>query len=168
MGKIIEANKQTFPPKWLGSKRDYHAMTRGFIVNEIFRRVDIRGRTIGEFVRQELCDPLGGADVFVGLPESVEKSRMWDLQGRGYTETFLSTLWPDFLLGGRRAELGVAEIWTMYQEFKMDRSDRKAPKAVENITRTTMMAAFNSRGIRAGEFSSASARQEGKAIPKFL
>ena len=33
---------------------------------------------------------------------------MWRLEGRGYTETFLSTLCPEFL--GRRAELAAWEI----------------------------------------------------------
>ena len=48
----------------------------------------------------------------------------------------------------------------MFREFYMDRSDRKAPRAIEGITRKTMMAAFNSRGIQAGELSSASSRCE--------
>ena len=41
-------------------------------MKQIFRRVDPSGRTIGEFVREELSDKVGGADVFVGLPESGE------------------------------------------------------------------------------------------------
>ena len=39
---------------------------------QIFRRADPAGRTIGEFVRGELSAKVGGADVFVGLPESGE------------------------------------------------------------------------------------------------
>ena len=49
---------------------------------------------------------------------------------------------------------------TMFREFYMDRSDRKSPKAIEGITRKSMMAAFNSRGLQAGELSSASSRWE--------
>ena len=39
-------------------------------MKQIFRRADQAGRTIGEFVREELSAKVGGADVFVGLPES--------------------------------------------------------------------------------------------------
>ena len=35
VGEIIERQKQVFPPEWLGSRRDYHALTRGLIVNEV-------------------------------------------------------------------------------------------------------------------------------------
>ena len=42
-------------------------MTRGWILNEIVRRVDDRGRTIGEILQSDICEPLGGIDVFIGL-----------------------------------------------------------------------------------------------------
>ena len=35
VGEIIERQGQVFPPEWLGSRRDYHALTRGLIVNEV-------------------------------------------------------------------------------------------------------------------------------------
>ncbi len=41
-----------YPPKKYGTVREYHSMSRGFILNEIFRRADPKGRTIGEFLRQ--------------------------------------------------------------------------------------------------------------------
>ena len=48
-----EIERQT--PKDLG-QRKYHAITRGWILSEIVRRVD--GRTMGEFVRDEIAKPL--------------------------------------------------------------------------------------------------------------
>ena len=39
--------------------RSYHALTRGWIVNEICMRVDPLGRTVGEFIRDEIATPLG-------------------------------------------------------------------------------------------------------------
>lgn len=47
----------------------YHAITFGWIVGEVVRRVD--GRSIGRFVQEELCAPLGISDVYFGIPESV-------------------------------------------------------------------------------------------------
>lgn len=66
IGAIIENHAPKFRKG--ESRREYHAITRGWIVNELFRRVDARQRTIGEFLRDELSGPLG-ADVFVGLRE---------------------------------------------------------------------------------------------------
>ena len=50
-----------------GSTSGYHALTFGFLVGEIVRR--ITGRTLGTFLRDEVTRPLR-ADFHVGLPES--------------------------------------------------------------------------------------------------
>jgi CubicO group peptidase (beta-lactamase class C family) len=50
-----------------GSANGYHAMTYGFLVGEVLRRVD--GRTLGAFFRDEVARPLG-ADFHIGLPAS--------------------------------------------------------------------------------------------------
>jgi CubicO group peptidase (beta-lactamase class C family) len=53
-------------PLWTpGSVAGYHAITWGFLAGELVRRID--GRSIGTFLRQELCAPLE-ADVFIGVP----------------------------------------------------------------------------------------------------
>ena len=39
--------------------RAYHAVTRGFIVNEVVMRVDPQHRSLGEFLRDEVAAPLG-------------------------------------------------------------------------------------------------------------
>merc|ERR1711977_68115 len=56
MSNIIAAQVPAQPP---GEKREYHAVTRGWIANEIVRRADPQGRTIGEFLRDEVAIPLG-------------------------------------------------------------------------------------------------------------
>ena len=65
LGNIIEKQEQHFRSPEVG-RREYHAMTRGWIVNEVFRRVDPAGRTIGEYLAEEISGPLD-ADVMVGL-----------------------------------------------------------------------------------------------------
>jgi CubicO group peptidase (beta-lactamase class C family) len=55
-------------PWWTpGRRHGYHAITYGHLVGEVIRRVD--GRTVGEFLRQEVTGPLR-ADFFIGVPES--------------------------------------------------------------------------------------------------
>ena len=56
--------------------REYHTVSRGWIINEIVRRVDPRQRTIGEFLRDEIATPLGiGNQVRVGIdPTDAQKN----------------------------------------------------------------------------------------------
>jgi CubicO group peptidase (beta-lactamase class C family) len=58
-------------PLWKpGLKTGYHFWTFGWIVGEIIRRVD--GRPIAQFVQEELCQPLGIEDFYLGIPDAVE------------------------------------------------------------------------------------------------
>ncbi|MCP5043065.1 MAG: beta-lactamase family protein, partial [bacterium] len=56
VGSVIERHRARFPGG-KGGRREYHAITRGWIANEIFRRVDPGGRTIGEFLSEEISGP---------------------------------------------------------------------------------------------------------------
>jgi CubicO group peptidase (beta-lactamase class C family) len=66
---IEEAPRQHFG----STKRSYHAMTRGLVVDGILKHVD--GRTIGEFATQEIFQPLGIAEgYFVSFDRDVHKN----------------------------------------------------------------------------------------------
>ncbi len=55
-------------PWWApGTAQGYHMVTFGFILGELVRRVT--GRTIGQYLRTEIAEPLG-IDVHIGLPTS--------------------------------------------------------------------------------------------------
>jgi len=43
---IIQNQKPSWPKN---TKREYHGVTRGWILNEIFRRLDPNGRTMGDY-----------------------------------------------------------------------------------------------------------------------
>jgi CubicO group peptidase (beta-lactamase class C family) len=56
------------PPLWEpGTASGYHAITFGYLVGEVVRR--ITGQTLGQFFAAEVAGPLG-ADFFIGLPEA--------------------------------------------------------------------------------------------------
>lgn len=58
-------------PLWTpGTKVGYHAWTFGWILGEIVRRVD--GRPLAQFAHEELCQPLGISDFYLGIPASAE------------------------------------------------------------------------------------------------
>ncbi len=53
-------------PRWEpGTRSGYHALTHGYLIGEVVRR--ITGRTLGTFFREEIAEPLG-ADFHIGLP----------------------------------------------------------------------------------------------------
>uniref|UniRef100_A0A183BRZ5 Beta-lactamase domain-containing protein n=1 Tax=Globodera pallida TaxID=36090 RepID=A0A183BRZ5_GLOPA len=64
IGQIIEAQK----PNWaLGSRSGYHAVTFGWLLDQIVRRVDPKKRGIAQFIREEITDK-HGIDFHLGLP----------------------------------------------------------------------------------------------------
>lgn len=57
-------------PWWQpGTMHGYHALTFGWLVGEVVRRVS--GKSLGTFFREEVAEPLG-LDFWIGLPESLE------------------------------------------------------------------------------------------------
>lgn len=58
-----------YPP---GSRSSYQSMTFGWLLGEIVRRTDPAGRPFGQFVKEEIADPLGCEDLWLGIPDAVE------------------------------------------------------------------------------------------------
>ncbi len=52
-----------------GTASGYHAVTQGYLVGEVIRRID--GRSVGRFFAEEVAGPLG-ADFFIGTPASAD------------------------------------------------------------------------------------------------
>ena len=52
-----------------GSASGYHAVTQGYLVGEVIRRVS--GRSVGRFFAEEVAGPLG-ADFFIGTPPEAD------------------------------------------------------------------------------------------------
>ncbi len=107
IGKVIEEEPLVFPPKKLDSIREYHGVTRGWILNEIFRRVEPQGRTIGEFLRQEVCDPLG-ADAIIGATDA-DLKRYQPLSVLGFGEVLVGSLIPNVI--SSKVEIGLSGIF---------------------------------------------------------
>jgi CubicO group peptidase (beta-lactamase class C family) len=63
-------------PAWEpGQRHGYHPLTIGLYQNELIRRVDPQHRTIGQVLQDEVARPLG-ADLHVGLPDTVPQDRL--------------------------------------------------------------------------------------------
>jgi CubicO group peptidase (beta-lactamase class C family) len=66
---IVEALAAQKPIWEPGTAHGYHALTYGWLVGEVVRRVT--GRSIGRFFAEEIAAPLG-LEFWIGLPESEE------------------------------------------------------------------------------------------------
>lgn len=160
IGRIIEGHSQTFR-KAAGSRREYHAITRGWIVNEIFRRVDPAGRTIGEFLREDISEPLL-ADVIIGVRE-VELDRISDVTPLGTGFQFKESLKPKFL---RRMEHNIFQILgRIIRLLPMLRNQTTAgaPTPLKGMSRLTF---FNDATFRMGETPSANAHCSARGLAK--
>jgi len=161
VGSIIEGHVQKFPRNSPG-RREYHAMTRGWVINEVFRRVDPAGRTIGEYLDEDIRQPLG-ADVIVGVKEE-ELARVSKVSPLGFGFQFLESLKPKFL--GRRIVHNIFQI--------LGRLIRIIP-AVRHGTSTGApvpfkgmdgIGFFNQQGVAMGETPSANANCSARGLAK--
>ena len=83
--KIVNLLAEQAPWWEPGTTSGYHALTQGYLIGEIVKRVS--GLSIGTFFQNEIAKPLG-ADFFIGVPES-EFGRIGNLfpAGEGRAET---------------------------------------------------------------------------------
>ncbi|MCB0931566.1 MAG: beta-lactamase family protein [Mycobacterium sp.] len=69
-----------------GTAQGYHMVTFGFILGQVVRRVT--GRTLGEYLRTEIAEPMG-IDVHIGLPP-VEHHRCADMINKPHIRDVLA------------------------------------------------------------------------------
>jgi CubicO group peptidase (beta-lactamase class C family) len=68
-GYMVRRIEQEAPFWEPGQRCGYHPYTFGWLVGELVRRIS--GKSLGEFFRTEIADPLG-IDFWIGLPEQFE------------------------------------------------------------------------------------------------
>jgi len=64
--RALEVQSPLWEP---GTAHGYHALTYGWLVGEVIRRID--GRSLGTFFAEEIAEPLG-LEFWIGLPEAEE------------------------------------------------------------------------------------------------
>ena len=55
-----------------GTKCAYMPQTFGWVLGEVVRRTDPKGRPFGRFIQEEICQPLGIDNLWSGIPDGVE------------------------------------------------------------------------------------------------
>ena len=119
---ILAAQKPMHPP---GKARVYHAISRGWFVNEVVRRCDPQHRTIGQIIRDDIARPIGHADeLVVGVPDRLQR-KIAGLKAKTATWTLRQAALPRFLGGGKlvgagwRTRLAISLGVPMYQAVKV-------------------------------------------------
>lgn len=81
MDRIMEEQKPNWPP---GTEIGYHAVTHGWLIDAIVRRVDKKHRTVGNYFREEIAEK-HGIDFHLGLPlaeqhrvSRIENPNLWN------------------------------------------------------------------------------------------
>jgi CubicO group peptidase (beta-lactamase class C family) len=87
--RALEVQKPLWTP---GTEHLYHAMTYGFLVGEVVRR--ITGRSLGTFFAEEIARPLG-LSAWIGLPEEIEP-RLARIEAAPFPYNSMEDLVTDF------------------------------------------------------------------------
>eukprot|EP00095_Tigriopus_kingsejongensis_P003206 maker-scaffold50_size457468-snap-gene-1.14 protein:Tk03206 transcript:maker-scaffold50_size457468-snap-gene-1.14-mRNA-1 annotation:"beta-lactamase class c and other penicillin binding protein" len=170
IGEVIEDTQPHFPPKEAGTTREYHAMSRGWILNEIFRRVEPSRRTIGEFLLEEISQPLG-IDVYIGVPESKLDS-FCDLKVWSSGKLMVQSMIPYTL--GRKMEPSMGDFLRVLKVFINARDSMKGePKrqplleGMEKVKNPNqLIPKFNTNEVRLGEMPSANGSCSARGLAK--
>lgn len=161
VGELVERQTPKFR-SGADNQREYHAITRGWIASEVLRRADPQGRTMGQFLREEVSTPLG-VDVYIGLLDE-ELSRIDAVEMLGFGFQFGQSLIPHAL--GRRMELNLpqtlAKLWRLRAGIK-DGTTRRAPTPVEGLQKISVI---DTPELAMGEIPSAGAKCSARGLAR--
>lgn len=94
IGKVIEDDFCEFIG---GFVRTYHGVTRDWITNEVFRRTEPSGLTMGQYLRSaSLQSQFDGLDVFFGVPDS-DLPRCFSFRSMSSYMEYFNLALPSFL-----------------------------------------------------------------------
>lgn len=150
IGSVIEK----LEPNWMEpGRREYHGMTRGWVANELFRRMDPRGRTIGEYLAEDVARPLK-ADVYIGVPQE-RFDDFAPVANIGPGKVIKESLKTNTV--GGALDIGFSELMTVMNSFRKMMADGRKDwfHPHQDYDQTKFDELFNKDLIRRGETSSA-------------
>ncbi len=72
LAAIVAREAPAWPP---GTRNAYHFLSLGFYEGELLRRIDPAHRTLGQFFRDEIANPLD-LNFYIGLPDEIPNKRL--------------------------------------------------------------------------------------------
>ena len=159
VGRIIE---QQAPYYAAGGRRAYHALSRGWIANELFRRVDPAGRTIGEFLAEDVCAPLQ-ADVMIGVPEAA-LARIAPVHALPLTYHLRESLRPQ--RAGRAVVHDFGQLMRRVMAIAPSALKQPKPKPPPPFVGQRSLGVFNDPQFAMGETPSANAHASARGLAR--
>jgi len=160
IGNLVENQKQILRQD--GEARQYHALTRGWIANEIFRRVHPDGVTIGQFLRKEITEGMG-ADVYIGLYEE-EIERVIPVKMCGWVGPVVRTCLPKHL--GRQSDFNIFELPYILHDLVMKARTNCNPAPPIEGMGPADPTIFNAQEVMIGEVPSANGHASARGLGK--
>lgn len=165
IGSIIENESLKFPPEKANTKTEYHGLTRGWILTEIFRRVDPAHRTIGEALQDEIAGKLD-ADCYIGLPFS-KLPNASNLSSNTAANVVGKSMIPKFM--GRKVEMSFVDIMKLMAFIA--KTAEKAPvpplePMKNNFSFFDLISVFHLSVVRSGEIPSANGHCSARGLGK--
>ncbi len=163
VGRVLEGHPLFFSagdaPE---NRREYHSITRGWIANEIFRRLDPAQRTMGQFIREEVAEK-AGLDVFINLHEN-ELHRISPLHSVSMASQLLRWSLPKFC--GRAQALSLfhlpKKLWSIRTNLKRIAA-QKFPTPIAGFYNGT---AFSDHAFATAEIPSAGSKCSARGLAK--
>ncbi len=158
LGEIIAEQKADYPKQ--NTKKEYHAFTRGLIVNEIVRRVDPNGRTMGEILR----DDVNIDGVYVGLRDEDKIASAAKLTTSSDKYIMRQSFLPKW--AGRKIYFNFFDVYEMGKVVKaLFGGMANAPPLCAEMT-ADIFAFFDSEKVRKSEIASAGAQACARGLAK--
>lgn len=143
---VVEALADSVPLWEPGTQHGYHAVTYGWLVGEVVRRVS--GRSLGTFFAEEVAGPLG-LDFWIGLPESqhdrvvpiipmglppgLDLPPTADGNEPGLTEMLAMVMGPDSLIArALTAPGGAFTDWSKWNDPQLWKAELGAANGITN------------------------------------
>ena len=160
IGRIIEAENLHW--RLDREPRQYHSLTRGWVANEVFRRVHPDKITIGEFIRREISSKLK-VDIYLGLQEE-ELERVSDVKMSSWVRPLVTDLLPRRLGRGDDLHL-VSLVRVVWREVRRSRTGSRPAPAIEGQGPADPLV-FNCPEVRRGEVPSAGVHGTGRGLAR--
>jgi CubicO group peptidase (beta-lactamase class C family) len=159
---VVKALAEQAPLWEPGAEHGFHAITYGWLVGEVIRRVS--GMSVGAFVAQELAGPLG-LELWVGLPDE-QQARVAPLTNHGPGETEASMLAEAGVEGaGAGVVAGGNDLASMIEQFLgADSLLLKALGGVPGLM--TQEGMFNRPEVRAAEMPAANGVTNARSLAR--
>lgn len=151
--RALEAQKPLWEP---GTEHVYHAVTYGFLVGEVVRRIS--GKSLGTFFAEEVAGPLG-LSAWIGLPEA-EEGRVSRLH---YAAPFsVEELLAGMVkLTGLDADTVTAWVNALYSPGSVQMGAAELGGALDNTSDY-----FTTRAWRAAEFPAANMLADARSLAR--